>query len=83
MHMHMLNSKEEEMEALFSVEEAAKKLGGISPWTVRSWLSSGRLKRTKVGRRTMLAESELKRFIADGEKDCVAPRSSRPNRGSR
>lgn len=54
-----------ELEPLYSVEEAAKKLGGVSPWSVTAWLSKGRLHRTKVGRRTMIAESELVRFIRE------------------
>lgn len=52
------------MERLYSVEEAAKTLGGISPLTIVSWCARGRLAKTKVGRRTFIAESELKRFIA-------------------
>lgn len=44
------------MEDLLSVEEAARRLGGISKWTVHGWLSKGKLKRTKVGRRTMILE---------------------------
>lgn len=51
------------MERLLSIDAAALQLGGISPWTVRAWISQGRLRRTKVGRRTMLRESELERFI--------------------
>jgi excisionase family DNA binding protein len=56
------------MKNLLSVEEAARRLGGISKWTIHSWLSQGRLRRTKVGRRTMIRESELKRVIRDGGK---------------
>ena len=52
------------MDTLLSVEEAAKQLGGISKWTVHSWLSQGKLRRTKIGGRTMIRESELERFIA-------------------
>lgn len=52
------------MENLYSVEEAAIKLGGISKHTVVLWLSKGKLRRTKIGRRTMIKESELNRFIA-------------------
>ena len=52
-----------QMETLFSVEEAAKRLGGISKWTIHSWLSKGRLQRTKVGGRTMIRESELASLI--------------------
>lgn len=53
------------MEQLLSIDEFAKRLGGISTWTVHSWLSRGRfgLTRTKVGGRTMLKESELQKVI--------------------
>ena len=64
------------METLYSVEEAAKRLGGISKWTVHAWLSKGRLKRTKVGGRTMIRESELSKIIQDGGK------SASPRRGA-
>lgn len=59
-----------EMEELISIKEAARRLGGISPWTVRSWLSQRRLRRVKVGARTMIRASELARFLQDcGSKD--------------
>jgi excisionase family DNA binding protein len=64
------------MESLFSVEEAARKLGGRSKWTIHAWLSQGRLRRTKVGGRTMIRESELAKVIEDGGK-------STPRRGNR
>ena len=51
------------MESLYSVEEAARLLGGISKWTVHAWLSQGKLRRTKVGGRTMIRESELQKVI--------------------
>jgi len=54
------------MDNLLSVPDAAKKLGRISPWTVYAWLSQGKLKRTKVGGRTMIRESELAKVIQDG-----------------
>ena len=58
-----------EMEdSLLSVEEAAKRLGGISKWTIHAWLSRGRIQRTKVGGRTMIRESELAKVIVDGGK---------------
>ena len=56
------------LERLFSVEEAAQQLGGLSKYTIHAWLSSGRLRRTKVGSRTMIRESELERVIRDGGK---------------
>ena len=54
------------MDKLYSIEGAAQRLGGISKWTVEGWLSAGKLKRTKIGRRTMISESELLRFIEAG-----------------
>ena len=63
------------MDQLLSVVEAAKRLGGISRWTLYSWLSQGRLQRTKVGGRTMIRESELQKVIEDGGKS-PAPRRS-------
>jgi excisionase family DNA binding protein len=60
------------LETLLSVEEAARRLGGISKWTVHAWLSQGRLRRTKVGGRTMIRESELQRVIQDGGKSPAA-----------
>jgi excisionase family DNA binding protein len=56
-----------------SVEEAARRLGGVSKWTIYAWLSQGRLQRTKVGGRTMIRESELEKVIQDGGKS-PAPR---------
>jgi excisionase family DNA binding protein len=64
------------VECLLSIEEVARRLGGISKWTVHAWLSQGRLQRTKVGGRTMIRESELQKVIQDGGK------SPAPKRGS-
>ena len=52
------------METLLSIEQAAQRLGGISKWTVHAWLSKGKLRRTKVGSRTMIRERDLEAFIA-------------------
>jgi len=68
------------MDALLSVEEAARQLGGISKWTVHAWLSQGRLQRTKVGGRTMIRESELAKVIEDGGKSPVPRRTQQTNR---
>jgi excisionase family DNA binding protein len=56
------------MDALLSVEEAARRLGGISKWTIHAWLAKGKLCRTKVGARTMIRESELQKVIRDEHK---------------
>ena len=52
---------------LFDAKAAAAYLGGISVYTVHAWLSSGKLKRTKIGARTMIRRSELDRLIAEGD----------------
>ena len=66
-------------DVLVSVNEAAKRLGGISPWTIHSWLSKGRLQRTKVGSRTMIRASELQKVIEDGGKS-PAPQQKSPHK---
>ena len=58
----------QQIDRLYSVEDAAEYLGGLSKYTIHAWLSSGKLRRTKVGSRTMIRESELQRVIEDGGK---------------
>ena len=53
------------MEILLSIDDAARRLGGLSKYTIQAWLSQGKLRRTKVGSRTMIRESELQRMIRD------------------
>ncbi|MDR3791739.1 MAG: helix-turn-helix domain-containing protein [Terracidiphilus sp.] len=56
------------MDKLLSVDEAAKRLGGLSKYTIHAWLSRGKLPRTKVGSRTMIRASALEMAIEDGGK---------------
>jgi len=51
------------LERLLSLQAAADRLGEISVWTLRSWIAKGKIRPTKVGSRTMVAESELERFV--------------------
>jgi excisionase family DNA binding protein len=53
------------MEALRSIHITAERLG-VSPWTIRSWASNGRLKSVKLGSRRMIPESEILRIISEG-----------------
>jgi excisionase family DNA binding protein len=69
MGLYSLRAREKSMDTLLSVEEAARKLGGISKWTVHAWLAEGKLRRTKVGSRTMIRESELQKVIHDEGED--------------
>ncbi len=56
---------------LLSVEGAAELLGGVSPSTIRSWLTEGRLTRVKVGRLTRVYESELRGLIREHVRPAV------------
>lgn len=62
---------------LFSVKDAAAYLGGLSPYTISAWLSSGKLRRCKIGSRTMVRRSELDRLIAEGDGQQSAGRPRR------
>jgi excisionase family DNA binding protein len=48
---------------LLSVEQAAERLGGVSKWSIYAWISQKRLRKTKVGSRVMIAESDLQAFV--------------------
>jgi excisionase family DNA binding protein len=61
------------MERLYSTKQAAEALGGVSKAAVEAWLSKGKLRRTKVGSRTMIRESELERFLRDDDKSPAGP----------
>ena len=51
---------------LHSIDEAARLLGGISPWTLRKHISSGRLRVVRLGRRVFVDTEELERIRRDG-----------------
>lgn len=51
------------VETLLSVPEAARRLGGVSKWSIYCWISQGRLRKTKVGSRVMIAEKDLRDFL--------------------
>jgi excisionase family DNA binding protein len=53
------------VDKLYSIKDAGQRLGGISPWTIQAWLSKGMLKRTKAGRRTLISETEIQRFLVE------------------
>ena len=54
------------MTKLLSIKTAADLLS-ISPRTVRSYTSTGKLKPVRLGRRVLLAEAELERLIAESQ----------------
>ena len=55
------------MDVLFNIKEAASKLK-VSPLTLRGWIYKGRLTPVKLGRRVLLTEAELERFIEEGKR---------------
>jgi excisionase family DNA binding protein len=55
------------IDPLLSIDEAARRLC-LSPYTIHAWLVKGKLQRTKVGRRTLIRESQLDRVIVEGGK---------------
>jgi excisionase family DNA binding protein len=52
------------MDRLISIEKAADVLG-VSPWTIRAWITQGKLGSAKLGSRRLLPESEIQKLIAD------------------
>lgn len=54
------------MTKLLSIEAAAALLS-ISKWTVRSYVRTGKLKPVRIGRRVLLAETELERLITESQ----------------
>ena len=71
-----MNAKSLEM--LYSVKEAAKKLGGVSRFTIYSWMSRGLLERTRVGGRVMVRESSLLKLLKGSERQSNSRRTGGP-----
>ena len=51
------------MKPLHDINSTARLLA-ISPWTVRLYVRQGRLRAVRIGRRVLLEEGELERFVA-------------------
>jgi hypothetical protein len=51
---------------LFSIDEAGRLLGRISPWTLRKHIAVGNVKVTRIGRRVLLTAEEVERIRQDG-----------------
>lgn len=50
---------------LLDVKEAAHALS-ISPWTIRKYITDGKLKPVRIGRRVLIEPSELQRLVVAG-----------------
>ena len=53
------------METLLTIEKAAQVLG-ISPWTVRRYITLKKIWPVRIGRRVLLEECELRRIVEAG-----------------
>jgi excisionase family DNA binding protein len=51
---------------LVGVLEAAEALG-LSPWTIRKYVRSGRIRGVRIGRRVLIEPRELERLIECGQ----------------
>jgi excisionase family DNA binding protein len=52
------------MDALLDLKRAAQILG-ISPWTLRAFVTKGQIVPVRIGRRVLLEQSEIERFIVE------------------
>jgi excisionase family DNA binding protein len=66
-------------DVLRDVPGTAARVGKVSPWTIYKWISVGKLKKTYVGGRVMIAESDVQRFLADCAKNPSARGRKRRN----
>gem|GEM_PF-1165694 len=57
--------EQESIPKLLSLEEASELLC-ISIWTLRVWVSQGRIGSVKLGARRLLLASEVSRFVNEG-----------------
>jgi Helix-turn-helix domain len=55
--------KKATLDELMDIPTAAKRLGGVSPDSVRLWLKQGRIQKTKVGDRVMVSVRALQDFL--------------------
>ena len=63
------------MKRLLAVNEAAEILG-ISVYTVRSYIRQSKMTAVRIGRRVLLEETELERFVAFSKAQPVANEGS-------
>ena len=54
------------MRPLYDVKAAAQVLS-ISPWTVRSYISTGSIRPLRIGRQVLFQEEELERFVSEAK----------------
>ena len=59
------------------IDSAAKAIS-VSPWTIRKWISQGKLPATRLGRRVCVTPDALRRLVEQGTtKESAASRERR------
>jgi excisionase family DNA binding protein len=53
------------------VDAAAESIG-LSPWTIRKYIATGKIIPTRIGRRVLIEPGELERLLAGGRPDAAA-----------
>ena len=59
----------EEQRLLWNVKEAGTALG-LSPWTIRRYISEGRVRPVRIGRRVLVEPAECRRLVEEGREPC-------------
>ena len=49
---------------LVNIKDAAEILA-VSPWTLRAWITQGKITSAKLGARRLIPESEINRLLTD------------------
>ena len=56
----------ESLKLLWNVKEAGNALG-LSPWTIRRYITDGKLRTVRLGRRVLVEPSECRRLVEAGK----------------
>jgi excisionase family DNA binding protein len=60
------------LKLVLDIKQAAHALS-MSPWTIRRYITVGKLKAVRIGRRVLVEPKELQRLVETGRKPYVRP----------
>jgi excisionase family DNA binding protein len=66
----------ETQKMVLDVKEAGAALS-ISPWTIRKYITDGKLRAIRIGRRVLVEPAELRRLVESGRQPLIAAREVR------
>jgi excisionase family DNA binding protein len=58
------------LKLVLDIKQAAHAFS-LSPWTIRRYITDGKLKVVRIGRRVLIEPSELTRLVEAGRKPCA------------